>query len=901
MRQKIILDSWGYIVKLALFFIVLEIVSPSLLSAKPWAIFIGVKDIRSADNSLRMDGKVADISKRPEVERTFEKTIFLSGALGEEHSPTWKTVKSTIAAIAAEQPESLFVYYGGHAHDIHGLSLQDTIHNRPNSYLSEDEFLSWLFHGVAGEEVVRPAAKNVFVVLEACNQVHRGYLSAAGKQENPEDLPQDTPPGMSSFYVMRTGQGLVQPRFLSWFEELLKDRKSYLNSQIFPVYQDSFPGEISNECLFTDLGNDHVLLIDKTPIVTLKIDHKKFPTNVITKFEIGGRSIEDIWRQNKSVLLSPDLIGTNQKITITPLGWRENVPHPDGPITDYWLPQEIPFVVQSGSSFISCQGPCVQKASCIQLPKPSLSFSPSSGYAPLTVNVDTTGSISPNGRITEREIISSEGHLSPSAKASLSFVKVGTHTISLVVTDNKGCSQSISQAVEVKERPTIIKSSEIQGEVKSGKQTFSHGYVSLEKFNAQQSPGDNNQLIILDSKKRNSSFLKAVKLQKGKVVDENSWNLSNEYLHKEELLFSEIEYAPKSKYIYLINRNNREINILNRGTGVQEMKLSLSDGKIMRRGYFTFSEKRFRNEEPSIQIAFFSRTGSERNHYLHVINIKEKDLAKEPVSIKLRGEPTSSPAIFYDGSVFFGASEGEKHSLAKYKKGKIDYFKKLNGRLDYKPFFAGDFVFFITKEQNRMKLASINAKSLKHIENHYSWKGKVLTEPQFFSNPTGDTNYLAVALKKDDLDDFFCPTVFAINENDRTVGLELSCENKNQRYPYISKNANIRMIVDEDSYYLGMEEDGKLNIHMIKKIFKKSMNWENFASLNESILTRNRQMGVESVEFKKDKVNMFHNYKDGSQYSLWRATEPKTKKLAFYVLNHQEDGSVNVIYSLLHK
>jgi len=74
---------------------------------------------------------------------------------------------------------------------------------------------------------------------------------------------------------------------------------------------------------------------------------------------------------------------------------------------------------------------------------------PQSGEAPLKVNLDATTSFDPNGRIVHYQWVSSDGQKTLGMTPSLTFNTVGTHTITLTVTDDEGVTAHTEQTVAI--------------------------------------------------------------------------------------------------------------------------------------------------------------------------------------------------------------------------------------------------------------------------------------------------------------------------------------------------------------------------------------------------------------------------------------------------------------------
>jgi len=333
--------------KIVFFLFVLCLVFPIVYTpmqshAQPRAIFIGVKDVQNVSNKLNMANGVQSIQQMPESRRLFKDPIFLGGSEG-SNSPTARRVRSTIKMIAVsspdEIPEALFVYYGGHA-SIHGLSFNDTdIHNPASFIRLGEEFLdNWLVRGGPNQG---PVAKNIFVVIEACS-IKSEFLGNQGEMSAQVSI--KAPPGMSSLVVMRTGEGLVQPRFLEWFKEILGDMQHYTGKLIFDRFQMRY--DVPDSCLITDLGQEFTFL-DKTPRLQIKRS-EDFPTNVIFHWSIEGTDKTGSLPQERVVELQMKLVDKKRNLIIAPVDWVQNMPHPEEPVTEHYKSKTFPFHITTG-------------------------------------------------------------------------------------------------------------------------------------------------------------------------------------------------------------------------------------------------------------------------------------------------------------------------------------------------------------------------------------------------------------------------------------------------------------------------------------------------------------------------------------------------------------------------
>lgn len=82
-------------------------------------------------------------------------------------------------------------------------------------------------------------------------------------------------------------------------------------------------------------------------------------------------------------------------------------------------------------------------------PTAVLNVSPTSGYAPLTVNVNSTGSTDPDGTIVSYEWNFGDGQTASGPAFSKVYTTPGTYVITLKVTDNSGMSATKSATVTV--------------------------------------------------------------------------------------------------------------------------------------------------------------------------------------------------------------------------------------------------------------------------------------------------------------------------------------------------------------------------------------------------------------------------------------------------------------------
>lgn len=84
-----------------------------------------------------------------------------------------------------------------------------------------------------------------------------------------------------------------------------------------------------------------------------------------------------------------------------------------------------------------------------KLPLASFTATPTSGTAPLAVNLDASASSDADGSIASYVWKSSDGQSTSGKNATLTFSKAGTYTVTLTVTDDKGASASVEKTVTV--------------------------------------------------------------------------------------------------------------------------------------------------------------------------------------------------------------------------------------------------------------------------------------------------------------------------------------------------------------------------------------------------------------------------------------------------------------------
>jgi PKD repeat protein len=87
----------------------------------------------------------------------------------------------------------------------------------------------------------------------------------------------------------------------------------------------------------------------------------------------------------------------------------------------------------------------------LQPPQANFTMSPNQGYATLTVSLDASTSTD-DGNIVQYQWTSSDGQTAEGIQTSLTFSQVGTHNITLTVTDNEGATASTTQSLTVNQR-----------------------------------------------------------------------------------------------------------------------------------------------------------------------------------------------------------------------------------------------------------------------------------------------------------------------------------------------------------------------------------------------------------------------------------------------------------------
>ncbi|EDN70133.1 surface layer protein [Beggiatoa sp. PS] len=90
----------------------------------------------------------------------------------------------------------------------------------------------------------------------------------------------------------------------------------------------------------------------------------------------------------------------------------------------------------------------------VSAPQASFTATPETGFAPLTVSLDGSGSTSPSGTINSYLWQSNDGQTITNAqKNSITYTQAGSHTISLTVTDSAGLSSTTTKNITVNEAP----------------------------------------------------------------------------------------------------------------------------------------------------------------------------------------------------------------------------------------------------------------------------------------------------------------------------------------------------------------------------------------------------------------------------------------------------------------
>ncbi|MEK8016768.1 MAG: PKD domain-containing protein [Candidatus Parabeggiatoa sp.] len=121
---------------------------------------------------------------------------------------------------------------------------------------------------------------------------------------------------------------------------------------------------------------------------------------------------------------------------------------------------EIQLIVTDNKDAVSTISHRVKVESSTATPPPETAnqppfakvvIEPKSGPAPLTVNLNNSGSYDPDGTITSCEWQASNGQKSPSCNAQMTFNTAGTYPITLIVTDNQGLTNTAGTTVNVTE------------------------------------------------------------------------------------------------------------------------------------------------------------------------------------------------------------------------------------------------------------------------------------------------------------------------------------------------------------------------------------------------------------------------------------------------------------------
>jgi len=100
-----------------------------------------------------------------------------------------------------------------------------------------------------------------------------------------------------------------------------------------------------------------------------------------------------------------------------------------------------------------------------QPPTANFTLSPSSGDAPLTVNLDASQSTDSDGNITSWQWTTSTNQTALGQMASLTFSTIGTHIITLTVTDNVGVTATTEKTVIVSTQTATTIDCAIQTEI----------------------------------------------------------------------------------------------------------------------------------------------------------------------------------------------------------------------------------------------------------------------------------------------------------------------------------------------------------------------------------------------------------------------------------------------------
>ncbi|MEJ5291999.1 MAG: PKD domain-containing protein [Candidatus Methanosuratincola sp.] len=91
-----------------------------------------------------------------------------------------------------------------------------------------------------------------------------------------------------------------------------------------------------------------------------------------------------------------------------------------------------------------------------QAPTARVTASPTSGYAPLTVTFDGSGSVDPDGKIVSYAWNFGDGYTGTGAAVSHTYTSPGTYTARLTVTDDRGAASTASVTVVVAEVQTTV-------------------------------------------------------------------------------------------------------------------------------------------------------------------------------------------------------------------------------------------------------------------------------------------------------------------------------------------------------------------------------------------------------------------------------------------------------------
>jgi PKD repeat protein len=114
-----------------------------------------------------------------------------------------------------------------------------------------------------------------------------------------------------------------------------------------------------------------------------------------------------------------------------------------------------------------------------QPPIAAITATPSTAYAPVTVNVSAAGSSDPDGTIAASTLSFGDGTSATGLTASHLFAAAGTYTLTAKVTDNLGASSTASTIVTVKAPEVIISSPAAGASVASQVHVVASGFSGL--------------------------------------------------------------------------------------------------------------------------------------------------------------------------------------------------------------------------------------------------------------------------------------------------------------------------------------------------------------------------------------------------------------------------------------